>query len=88
MPLPLARPRMVAHLENLGNYRNQLRCTSHFHLLAVKSEYLFVTSRSYMPEGVRSKSWQDRMEKTKKAAAIKKLQTELKEEKKAEFMRY
>jgi rRNA-processing protein CGR1 len=41
-----------------------------------------------MPEGVRSKSWQDRMEKTKKAAAIKKLQTELKEEKKAEFMRY
>lgn len=45
------------------------------------------TVRSHMPEGVKSKSWEHRMEETKKAAAIKKLQTELKEEKQAEFTR-
>jgi len=40
-----------------------------------------------MPEGVKTKSWEDRMEKTKKEMAIKKLQTELKDEKQAEITR-
>ena len=44
-------------------------------------------SRSHMPEGVKTKSWEDRMEKTKKEMAIKKLQTELKDEKQAEITR-
>lgn len=43
--------------------------------------------RSHMPEGVKSKSWQERMEKTQKEKAIKKLQAELKEEKQAEITR-
>lgn len=45
-------------------------------------------SRSHLPEGVRTKSWEDRMQKTQKALAIKKLQTELKEEKQAELQRF
>ena len=44
--------------------------------------------RSHLPEGVKTKSWEARMQKTEKALAIKKLQTELKEEKRAEFQRY
>lgn len=46
------------------------------------------SSRSHIPEGVKTKNWEDRMEKTKKAQAIKMLQTELKEEKQAEITRY
>ncbi|KAL1748554.1 hypothetical protein HDZ31DRAFT_60289 [Schizophyllum fasciatum] len=42
------------------------------------------TVRSHLPEGVRTKKWEDRMEKDKKAQAIKKLQAELKEEQEAE----
>ncbi|KAF8973879.1 hypothetical protein BDZ97DRAFT_1912334 [Flammula alnicola] len=45
------------------------------------------TVRSHLPEGVKTKSWEDRMQKTQKALAIKKLQAELKEEKQAEFQR-
>ncbi|KIM47881.1 hypothetical protein M413DRAFT_212412 [Hebeloma cylindrosporum] len=45
------------------------------------------TVRSHLPEGVRTKSWEDRMQKTQKALAIKKLETELKEEKQAELQR-
>jgi rRNA-processing protein CGR1 len=37
---------------------------------------------------VKAKSWEDRMDKSKKELAIKKLQTELKEEKQAEITRY
>ena len=37
---------------------------------------------------MKAKSWADRMEKTKREAAIKKLQTELKEEKQAEISRF
>jgi rRNA-processing protein CGR1 len=44
-------------------------------------------SRSYLPEGVKTKSWDDRMQKTQRTMAIKKLQTELKEEKLAEIKR-
>jgi rRNA-processing protein CGR1 len=44
-------------------------------------------SRSNIPEGVKTKKWEDRMEKTKKATAIKKLQNELKDEKLAEITR-
>jgi rRNA-processing protein CGR1 len=40
-----------------------------------------------MPRGVKVTSWESRMNKTKKEQAIKKLQTELKEEKQAEIIR-
>ncbi|KAJ2932749.1 hypothetical protein H1R20_g4330, partial [Candolleomyces eurysporus] len=46
------------------------------------------TVRSQLPEGVKTKRWEDRMEKTKKQQAIKKLQTELKDEKQADFQRH
>ncbi|KAF8634496.1 hypothetical protein AX15_000932 [Amanita polypyramis BW_CC] len=39
---------------------------------------------SQMSDGLRTKSWEKRMEQTKKALAVKKLQAELKEEKEAE----
>lgn len=45
-------------------------------------------SRSHIQEGVRTKNWEDRMEKEKKAQAIKKLQAELKEEQEAERKAY
>ncbi|KAF8525049.1 hypothetical protein BU17DRAFT_83965 [Hysterangium stoloniferum] len=45
------------------------------------------TRRSHLPDGVKAKSWEDRMEKTKKEKAIKKLQLEMKEEKQAEITR-
>ncbi|KAJ6621596.1 hypothetical protein B0H10DRAFT_2016573 [Mycena sp. CBHHK59/15] len=45
------------------------------------------TVRSHLQDGVKTKSWEDRMEKTKKAQAIKKLQAELKDEKQAEATR-
>ncbi|PCH33840.1 hypothetical protein WOLCODRAFT_63927 [Wolfiporia cocos MD-104 SS10] len=41
-------------------------------------------SRSHMPDGGKTRSWADRMQKTEKEKAIKKLQAELKEEKVAE----
>ncbi len=44
--------------------------------------------RSHLPNGVKTKSWQDRMEQAKKAQAIKRLQQELKDEKQAEITRY
>lgn len=44
--------------------------------------------RSYLQEGVKTKNWEDRMAKTQKALAIKKLQAELKEEKEAEAKRF
>ena len=40
-----------------------------------------------MADGLKTKSWEKRMEQTKKALAVKKLQTELKEEKDAENRR-
>lgn len=40
-----------------------------------------------MQEGVKTKSWDDRMEKTRKAAAVKKLQLELTLEKQEEATR-
>ncbi|PPQ67042.1 hypothetical protein CVT26_009939 [Gymnopilus dilepis] len=43
--------------------------------------------RSQMPQGLRTKRWEDRMAKTQKAQAIKKLEVELKEEKQAELQR-
>ncbi|CCL98997.1 uncharacterized protein FIBRA_01005 [Fibroporia radiculosa] len=43
--------------------------------------------RSHIPDGVKTKSWEDRMKKTQKEKAIKKLQAELSEEKKAEKTR-
>lgn len=43
--------------------------------------------RSHLPNGVKTKSWQDRMEQANKAQAIKRLQQELKDEKQAEITR-
>ncbi|THH18085.1 hypothetical protein EW146_g2847 [Bondarzewia mesenterica] len=45
------------------------------------------TVRSHLQEAVKTKTWDDRMQKTKQAQAIKKLQEELKEEKQAERAR-
>ncbi|PSR75905.1 hypothetical protein PHLCEN_2v8819 [Hermanssonia centrifuga] len=45
------------------------------------------TVRSHIPDGVKTKSWSERMEKTQKEKAVKKLQIELKEERQAEFTR-
>ncbi|KAI0639719.1 Cgr1 family-domain-containing protein [Trametes polyzona] len=45
------------------------------------------TVRSHLPEGVKTKKWEERMEKTKKEQAIKKLQQELKQEKADEIKR-
>ncbi|KAN0135734.1 Cgr1 [Lactarius tabidus] len=45
------------------------------------------TARSHMQPAVKSKSFSNRMEKTTKALAVKKLQAELKEEKQAEIQR-
>ncbi|KZT75152.1 hypothetical protein DAEQUDRAFT_720368 [Daedalea quercina L-15889] len=42
------------------------------------------TVRTLLPDGVKSKSWEDRMEKTQKEKAIKKLQAELSEEKRVD----
>lgn len=44
--------------------------------------------RSHLPEGVKTKKWEERMEKTKKEQAIKKLQSELKQEKVDDLKRY
>ncbi|TFK77228.1 hypothetical protein BDN72DRAFT_33568 [Pluteus cervinus] len=46
------------------------------------------TVRSFLPEGVKTKKWEDRMEKLKKEQAIQKLQTEMKEEKESEMRRF
>ncbi|KAJ7293440.1 Cgr1 family-domain-containing protein [Mycena rebaudengoi] len=43
--------------------------------------------RSHLQDGVKTKSWEERMQKTQKALAIKKLQAELKDEKQADFAR-
>jgi len=40
-----------------------------------------------MPAGVKTKNWEDRMQKTKRARAIKKLQVELRDEKQSEIQR-
>jgi len=45
------------------------------------------TVRSMIPPSLKTKKWEDRMEKTQKAKAIKKLQDELREEKQAEITR-
>ncbi|KAF8213190.1 hypothetical protein K438DRAFT_1803534 [Mycena galopus ATCC 62051] len=45
------------------------------------------TVRSHLQDGVKTKSWEDRMNQTKKAQAIKKLERELKDEKQAEATR-
>ncbi|KAI0673448.1 Cgr1 family-domain-containing protein [Trametes maxima] len=45
------------------------------------------TVRSHLPTGVKTTKWEERMEKTKKEQAIKKLQAELKQEKADEIKR-
>lgn len=48
---------------------------------------ILASSRSHLQEAVKTKKWDDRMQKTKKAQAIKMLHDELKEEKQAEWTR-
>ncbi|KAJ7932540.1 hypothetical protein B0H13DRAFT_2227706 [Mycena leptocephala] len=43
------------------------------------------TVRSHLQDGVKTKSWEERMEQTKRAQAIKKVELELKEEKQADM---
>lgn len=50
--------------------------------------YQPLNRRSHLPEGVKTKKWEERMEKTKKEQAIKKLQSELKQEKVDDLKRY
>ncbi|KAJ7357222.1 hypothetical protein DFH08DRAFT_851361 [Mycena albidolilacea] len=45
------------------------------------------TVRSHLQDGVKTKSWEDRMAKTQKAKSIKKLELELKDEKQADAAR-
>ncbi|KAI0375318.1 hypothetical protein BV20DRAFT_1032566 [Pilatotrama ljubarskyi] len=45
------------------------------------------TVRSHLPEGVKTKKWEERMQKTRKEQAIKKLEEELKQEKADEIKR-
>ncbi|KAF9462107.1 hypothetical protein BDZ94DRAFT_747753 [Collybia nuda] len=45
------------------------------------------TVRTHLQKGVKTKTWHDRVRKTQKALSIKKLETELKEEKQADFQR-
>jgi rRNA-processing protein CGR1 len=47
----------------------------------------FISRRSHLSQGVKTTNWQDRMEKAKKAQAVKKLEQELKDEKQAELQR-
>lgn len=54
------------------------------HLTPAHADRLAPYRRSHLPDGVKSKSWEDRMEKTKQIAVVKKLENEMKEEKKAE----
>ncbi|KAJ7654962.1 hypothetical protein DFH06DRAFT_1329330 [Mycena polygramma] len=46
------------------------------------------TVRSHLQDGVKTKSWEDRVNQTKKAQAIKKLELELKDEKQADVARH
>ncbi|KAF9076146.1 hypothetical protein BDP27DRAFT_884675 [Rhodocollybia butyracea] len=45
------------------------------------------TVRSHLPDGVKTRNWEARMEQTKKSLAIKKLEKEMKDEKAAEATR-
>jgi rRNA-processing protein CGR1 len=58
------------------------------HLPHFPDGLLWDNSRSNLPEGVKTKTWDQRMQKTKKEQAIKKLQAELRDEKQAEIVRF
>ena len=79
---------MAESRENPGSPKKQLQRTSYvsppFYLLYLP---LLHFSRSHLPPALKSRSFSDRMERTSKALAIKKLQAELKEEKQAEIQR-
>ena len=76
---------MAVSLANRGRLKRPQLCMLSYPCYSCSLIARF--SRSHLPEGVRTKSWEDRMQKTQKALAIKKLQTELKEEKQAELQR-
>lgn len=81
---------MVVYLENRGKPVNQRPCACISTLNSPSTLTISCfsnVSRSHMPEGVKTKTWEDRMEKTKKETAVKKWQAELKEEKQAEIAR-
>uniref|UniRef100_A0A8H7Y7A4 rRNA-processing protein n=1 Tax=Psilocybe cubensis TaxID=181762 RepID=A0A8H7Y7A4_PSICU len=52
-----------------------------------KTATVSMSSRSHLPLGVKTKSWEARMQKTQKSLAIKKLENELKDDRKAELER-
>ncbi|KAG7450658.1 uncharacterized protein BT62DRAFT_1001456 [Guyanagaster necrorhizus] len=65
-----------------------LRASSNGRVSAKSWKHLkSATVRSLVSAGRKSKSWDDRMEKAKKAMSIKKLEKELKDEKQAELTR-
>lgn len=49
------------------------------------AEYQHFFRRTHLSEGLKTKSWDERMRKKTEAAAVKKLERELKEEKQAEI---
>jgi hypothetical protein len=77
---------MDVFLESLGNRENQLLCVSP--CTFIRHLKLIVKSRTHLPAGVKTKNWEERMEKTKRDQAIKKLQAELKDEKQSEITRF
>ena len=82
----LLRPRMDVCLESHGRQGWPLLCM----IFSTSTDHPtngFISRRSHLPIGVKTRKWEDRMEKTKKARAIKMLQVELKEEKQAEVQR-
>lgn len=82
---------MVGYLESHGKTENLPQCTSSSLSLVCDrlcDRRIYYPRRTHAPDGVKAKSFDDRMEKTKKELAIKKLQAELKEEKQAELTRY
>ena len=58
-----------------------------FLLRTISLSLLKISSRTHLPPGVKSKKWENRMQKTEKARAIKKLQADLRDEKQSEIHR-
>lgn len=77
---------MDASLVNHGRPQGQLHCTYHTIQHIYKKITQELTSRTLCSAGHKSK-FEERMKKTTKHSAVKKLETELREEKHAEKQR-
>jgi len=82
---PLHHLQMAVCLESLGKNRKLLQCM--FFICNAALSLMFMFRRSHLPEVIKTKNWEHRMEKEKKARAIKMLQAELKDEKQADMQR-